>query len=717
MPIDREKILRAADKLVRQDRLLPAVAQYSLLIKDNPHDLVTINKVGDLLARAGRPAEAMRHFQKIAEVYTQGGFFLKAIAIYKKILKLDPKLADANLRLADLYARQDLVNEAREMYLKAARQFLERNDVTRSRETYEKLLRLEPDRVETHVAFGEMLEGAGDHARAAAELAAAAGLLASRGRSQESMSLYRRALGSAAADQAAAAAVFRRVLQASGARVAISLAEELHRQHPDWSEILDVLIEAHLALGQHSEAERVAKEAYSGVETPGPMTLLVLARLHARQGRPDEAVEAASQGSDELVARERATEAAAMLDDILSMLPENTSLLERRVEIGRTAGERAGTIGALRKLIETYSAAGMRKEAARALEQLAVFAPEKAPPRVASTAPGPGPSPGPAAPARAKKTGALTADEEFIAEHLAEADVFSRYGMQEQAIEQLQAILERSPSSLEALRRLKVLYLDSDRPARAVEQCLKMAETLAAGGREEQASAELQEALQIDPGNARATSMLSALEEASSAGPELLHEQETGVPFDEDQARVRSDEEDLLDLSGELAESLARALGETAPAQPEEPTQSFGEVIQAFRQKVDEEVGEEDYGTHYELGIAFKEMGLLDEAISELERASRSAERFLDCCGMIALCQRDKGDSKSAEHWYRRALNEPVTPQTAERRIGLIYDLGELLADQGDWLSAREAFEQVFRGNQNYRDVRERLREARERSD
>ena len=188
-------------------------------------------------------------------------------------------------------------------------------------------------------------------------------------------------------------------------------------------------------------------------------------------------------------------------------------------------------------------------------------------------------------------------------------------------------------------------------------------------------------------------------------------------PLDEDQARVRSDEEDLLDLSGELAESLARALGETAPAQPEEPTQSFGEVIQAFRQKVDEEVGEEDYGTHYELGIAFKEMGLLDEAISELERASRSAERFLDCCGMIALCQRDKGDSKSAEHWYRRALNEPVTPQTAERRIGLIYDLGELLADQGDWLSAREAFEQVFRGNQNYRDVRERLREARERSD
>src|SRR2546426_5676971 len=158
MPIDREKILRAADKLVRQDRLLPAVAQYSLLIKDNPHDLVTINKVGDLLARAGRPAEALRHFQKIAEVYTQGGFFLKAIAIYKKILKLDPKLADANLRLADLYARQDLVNEAREMHLKAARQFLERNDVTRSRETYEKLLRLEPDRVETHVAFGEMLE-------------------------------------------------------------------------------------------------------------------------------------------------------------------------------------------------------------------------------------------------------------------------------------------------------------------------------------------------------------------------------------------------------------------------------------------------------------------------------------------------------------------------------------------------------------------------------
>src|SRR5881397_1855037 len=106
MALNRAKAMEAADKLVRQGKLEEAIRHYHALAEDNPRDVNTINRIGDLYVRLRKPKEAIRQFTRIADFYAGDGFHLKAIAMCKKITKLEPSHVEANERLADMYATQ-----------------------------------------------------------------------------------------------------------------------------------------------------------------------------------------------------------------------------------------------------------------------------------------------------------------------------------------------------------------------------------------------------------------------------------------------------------------------------------------------------------------------------------------------------------------------------------------------------------------------------------
>jgi tetratricopeptide (TPR) repeat protein len=124
-------------------------------------------------------------------------------------------------------------------------------------------------------------------------------------------------------------------------------------------------------------------------------------------------------------------------------------------------------------------------------------------------------------------------------------------------------------------------------------------------------------------------------------------------------------------------------------------------------------VGAEDHQTHYQLGIAFKEMGMLDEAIGAFQQASRHQENFLACCSMLGLVFREKGMPQIAEKWYRRGLSQTAESDVeGSHRMGLLYDLGELCLQLGRLPEAVECFSEVYGLDATYRDVAARLREA-----
>ena len=100
MPIDRAATLRNAEKLLRQGKLAQAIAEYVRVVEEQPHDWNTANTLGDLYVRGGQIDKAVEQFVRIADHLYAEGFYPKAGALYKKVLKVNPDHGRAATGLA-----------------------------------------------------------------------------------------------------------------------------------------------------------------------------------------------------------------------------------------------------------------------------------------------------------------------------------------------------------------------------------------------------------------------------------------------------------------------------------------------------------------------------------------------------------------------------------------------------------------------------------------
>jgi tetratricopeptide (TPR) repeat protein len=138
------------------------------------------------------------------------------------------------------------------------------------------------------------------------------------------------------------------------------------------------------------------------------------------------------------------------------------------------------------------------------------------------------------------------------------------------------------------------------------------------------------------------------------------------------------------------------------------------EVFDEFRAELGEMGSDdEDLETHYNLGTAFREMGLLEEAISEFQKVAKANERgrpfryAMQCCTLLGLAFMEKGQPGIAAIWYERALETPgVEPESI---LALRYDLGIAQESAGEPEAALKSFSKVYAMNIDYRDVAERI--------
>src|SRR5437660_10510059 len=201
---------------------------------------------------------------------------------------------------------------------------------------------------------------------------------------------------------------------------------------------------------------------------------------------------------------------------------------------------------------------------------------------------------------------------------------------------------------------------------------------------------------------------------AQNAGPAPP----AGSGFASDQFLAdRANEIDQLGI-GELAPGFAGAMPSAQPAsvaKPEAaPPQSgesgpLQEVFDEFRAELGEMGAEdEDLETHYNLGIAFREMGLLEEAISEFQKVAKANERgrafpyAMQCSTLLGLAFMEKGQPGVAAIWYERALHTPdLDPESA---LALRYDLGVAQESAGELDAALKSFSQVYAMNIDFRE-------------
>jgi tetratricopeptide (TPR) repeat protein len=194
MAVKREQVVQTAEKYVARGKIEPAIREYRKLLEENPNDINTLNRVGDLYARIQRIDEAVDFFNQIAEQYAGEGFFVKAIAIYKKIIKLDPTRLDVYENLAELYHRQGLVTEARTQYQVLADYYQKHENATSTIAIYLKMAELEPNNPTYHVKLAELYQQQQLIEKAMGEYRIIAELMIAHGHPQEAAQVYERAL-------------------------------------------------------------------------------------------------------------------------------------------------------------------------------------------------------------------------------------------------------------------------------------------------------------------------------------------------------------------------------------------------------------------------------------------------------------------------------------------------------------------------------------------
>lgn len=179
----------------------------------------------------------------------------------------------------------------------------------------------------------------------------------------------------------------------------------------------------------------------------------------------------------------------------------------------------------------------------------------------------------------------------------------------------------------------------------------------------------------------------------------------------------------LAPVKEEAAAPAAKAAGKgEKKAPPEKPAEKrasdqLREVFDEFRAdmgdatEADEEG--EDLETHYNLGIAYREMGLAEEAIGEFQKVAKSVQAgkpfkySMQCYTLLGLTFMDKGQPKISAIWYEKALKTPdLDPESV---MAVRYDLGVAQELAGDYKAALESFSQVYAMNIDYRDVSERI--------
>jgi hypothetical protein len=170
---------------------------------------------------------------------------------------------------------------------------------------------------------------------------------------------------------------------------------------------------------------------------------------------------------------------------------------------------------------------------------------------------------------------------------------------------------------------------------------------------------------------------------------------------------------DLASELGGLFGAQAAVAEEPAPAVSgtDLGDASLSDIFREFQKGVDKQLGKEDYETRYNLGIAYKEMGLVDEAIAEFQLAAKDEKRLLECSSMLGICFIEKGMPKLAVKWFEKGLQAPN--RSEDEYQGLRYDLGTAYEAAGETAKALSIFEELYGQDASFRDVAEKVRKLR----
>ncbi len=373
---DREKTIRQAEKHAQQGKLEAAIKDYELVARTDPRDVTIANILGDLYQRVNRTQEAAERFAMVAEHYVRQQQLPQAIALYKKIIRLQPDQPEYSLALGNLHRKQGMVADARQDYRSAA-EAARRNGAPETLiSALRELAKLDPGdgRVKRELAEAHLRTG--QRTDAFEQFLAAGSTLRRQQDWEGSLGAYDRALSIRPDSTSALGGYAETCIAAGQALLGYERIRQQISQTPNNLELAVVLGRAYLQGGELDAAEATFDRLFA-IDQSRFEHRLEVAEACAQREAFDRAVHIIRSLLNLILDRGQKKRATAILRSILERHPNHIPTIECLAHVYEQSGEKRKLASTLDLLSQAYLDAGREADAIRTLEQAIRYQPSR----------------------------------------------------------------------------------------------------------------------------------------------------------------------------------------------------------------------------------------------------------------------------------------------------------------------------------------------------
>ena len=726
MGTDRGKVLHSAQLFASRGQFDAAIAEWKKLITESPTDGSLHNSIGELHLKRNATAEAVASFLQAANAFRAEGATLKAIATYKKILKVDSSKYEVYRHLGDLNAERGLLSSAVQDYLTLGKYYLKERKTKEALDIYKKIVSQDPSNLDAQQRVAELClqENMQDEATK---------VYLQLGRERSAQQRYAEAKDAYQAvlriDPANSEAIqFIEDFEKGGAPSSVSANPKaaLGGNAPKGSEPPDMLAEAtrRIEQKQFAGAEAILNQLLTR-EPGNPQVCQLLARMHLQRGDLPVALGEYRFLAGAALRAQDYPSAEALINEFLAIEPNAVPILELYGELYEEKGDVSAAVAQYTKAVETllkHPEPGMPTLHEEIFEKIKTLAPESPTlKRLAELMQGATAaqvsSPQPAAEASVPKvdqkaSGDGAGTNESLWTGTAPDDLWKTTSAirvsQDRHFETKAATASKSDSpSAPATAELSIANAAPDavraphskgtsRSAKEQFQAYMQA------GERAEAEQWLGRLVHERANDPEVRELLGSLLEGNGDGPGAALQYARALELLIDHPDDEKPERPAV-LYNKVKE-LAPASPLVAKLAPMFGPKSVEPSTESTKTGNSSPVGNGlDPDVHYTLGVAFKNMGLLDEAKEEFAQSMKGNDFFLDSCLMTAVCLKEQGQGKAASEQLEQLVNDARCHGAKSQAIR--YELGLLYEKQEQWQKAAEIFESI----PTFHDVPKRL--------
>jgi len=736
--IDRGNILHSAQLFASRGQFDAAINEWKKLSNEWPGDGSIFNSIGELHVKRQATNDAVAAFLQAANAFRAEGATLKAIATFKKILKLDPSRYDIYRHLGDLNAERGLLSSAVQDYLTLGKHCLKGGKSKEALDIYKKIVGLDPSNLDAQQRVAELCVQENKQDEATTVYLQLGRERSAQQRHAEAKDAYQSVLRIDPANSEALQFIehFKMTEGSSSPGAKSGSAQPIAGLMPKSGEPLNLLSEAtrRIEAKQFAGAEAILNQLLT--KEPGnPDVCQLLAKLHLQRGDLQVALGEYRYLAGAALRAQEYAKAESLMTDFLAVEPQSVAILELYGELHEEKGDAANAVIQYGKAIELlleHPEPGMptlHEELFQKVVELAPDSPtvkklsalmhgtavDESPVSARSEIAAPPDAAMPSHTAQPTETFSIANAAPDKAWNVTSTAIphHERHGSlveEEPVLAHLEPPEFSEPEPIAQDHESNVSSPEPAEPGASLSETtdssvlLSMGEqfqSYMAAGQQAEAEEWLSHFVTAQPDHAEARELFGSLLEAKgdTAGAALQYSRALELLLAQPQNQTQAQQAGLYAKVKELASAsplvakwastFSPKLQAPAPAVEKSVSASSGNTI--------------DSDTHYTLGVAYKNMGLLDEAKEEFSLSMQSHEFFADSCLMIAMCLKEQGECQSASAQLELLLQDPKCQGAKAQAIR--YELGLLYEAQEQWRQAAEMYESI----PTFHDVPQRL--------